>query len=903
MYMFYCQKILFSDIFLYIKKMNMIFRKLLTNGEIILIVTIALCTAINTENDTTGRYHLPDYIIPMDYDVNIRLDYKTNDVIGKCSILIHITRETENISMNLVTFAVMKIVLYDNSHSKKVYVPKYLFDNELNMFMIHFTKDPKFPKYLPAGKYTLILTYMSDINNNDKHFYKSLYSNRKLDNKVLNATGVDIMNTRQLFPYLDEMTFNYTLKISILHHKNYTILSSMPIQTTENDKHDMRWIHFKKSFMSIQYLKVVITTFTNISTSVGNFTFWNRKNITNHLKLVKCIAQQTLNFLKHENNIDKTPKIDYVTFWDSQHNSTETWGLILQREADIHVEQSDSVGHKLKVARLITHQMITFWYNDVLLWSKTGFATLLATYILYQIPPNYDIMNFFIAETQRESFHFDTASNTNETNSLSYHLDHVKPSNIWRMLYHLITPDMFWTGIRTYVNNKQYNQTNDLWNIVQTIIPNNSTAFIVKRLISVWIAEKYPVLYVTRNHLSNNIIFRYLTLDFDEDAEHLSAFVTYTTKSEINFHDIFTNKSFWLSPQKSKKLEQEFDKNDWIIVNLQQTGYYRVNYNTENWLNLAQYMNSVNYVDIHVLNRAQIIDDAFYFLTHRQLDYITFWEISAFLSREMNYVAWYPMFKAFEHMSVIVSIKNTDPLKEKMEKILSGVLNQIGYVSKLHENKFKKCLREEAVKWACIIGNKKCREVANEQMTRDLYFESATFVTQSEWKRWMYCNGLVSAEKSIWYAVWYKWTETLDDTKILEYLTCSEDPLVVSNYIQVISDDNDLLQRNNTRAHIFLLTVARHASNDTVCNFILQNLNKNILMFTSNTQADIIATLIVIITHQHAVEQLTKVLEFAKVNLREERLVDAVQKKIKNRRVEYVRKVGNLGLIGVRRFK
>ncbi|XP_067216213.1 thyrotropin-releasing hormone-degrading ectoenzyme-like isoform X2 [Linepithema humile] len=766
--------------------MNIIFRKLLTNGEIMLIATIAICTAINTENDTTGRYHLPDYIIPLHYNVNIKFDYKINYVIGKCSILIHITRETKNISMHLVTFAVIKIVLYDTHHSKKVYVPKYLFNNELNMFMIHFTKDPKFPKYLPAGIYTLILTYMRDIKNNEKHFYKSLYSNRKLDNKLLNATGVDVKTARQLFPCWDKRTFNATYKISIKHHKNYTALSNMPIQTTENDKHDMMWTHFEKSpSMSIQHLKVVIITSTNISTSVENVTFWSTRNVTNHLKFAICIAQQVLHFLKHENNIEKITKIDYIVLWDTQKDITEPWTLILQREADIHVEDLDSVGYKLKVARLITNHIVSLWYNDVLLWSKTGFATLLATYILYQIPTNYDIINLFITETQRESFLFDTASDAIKTNSLSYHLNHVKPSNIWRMLHRLITPDMFWTGIRTYVNNKQYNQTNDLWNMMQTIIPNNSTAFIVNRLISVWIAEKYPVLYVTRNYLSNNTIFRYLTLDFDEDTEHLSAFVTYTTKSEINFHDIFANKSFWLSPQKPKGLKQKFDKNDWIIVNLQQTGYYRVNYNTENWLNLAQYMNSVKYVDIHVLNRAQIIDDAFYFLTRRQLDYITFWEISAFLSREINYVAWYPMFKAFEYMSVIVSIKNTDPLKEKMEKILSGVLYQIGYVSKPYENKFVKCLREEAVKWACIIGNKKCRKVANEQMTRDLHSD-ATSVTQSEWKGWMYCNGLVSANKSIWYAVWYKWTGTLDDTKILEYLTCSEDPLVVSNYIQTI---------------------------------------------------------------------------------------------------------------------
>ncbi|XP_067216462.1 thyrotropin-releasing hormone-degrading ectoenzyme-like [Linepithema humile] len=886
----------------------MIFRKLLTNGEVMLIVTIALCTAIDPENDTAVHYHLSDLtpvITPLHYDAKIRFSYKTNDIIGECNITIYIDRQTENISMHPVTFAIFKIDLYKDLQNEKIYIPNYSFIYERSMLMIDFTNTPKLPKFLSPGRYTLIMVYMRHINNDKKYISAFSYSNKTPDN-ILNATGVDVMTAQQLFPCWDEIAFNATYKISIKHHKNYTALSNMLVQTTENDdKRDMMWTHFEKSpSIFIRHIKVVITSFTslsNIHTSVANITFWGKKNVINRLKLAKCIAPQVLQFLKSENTVDKLPKIDYVAFWDSQHNTTETWGLILHREADVIYDgKSDSVGHKLKVARLITNQIVSFWYNDVLLWSKRGFITFLTTYILRQIFSDYDIMNLFIVVTQRESFLFDISSNKNTKSSLIYLADHIKSSNIWRMLYHSITPNMFWTGIRTYVNNKQYNQTNDLWNMMQTIIPNNSTTFIVNRLISVWIAEKYPVLYVAQNYLSNNTIFRLFTLDFDEDTEHLSAFVTYTTKSEINFHDIFANKSFWLSPQKPKVLV--FDKNDWIIVNLQQTGYYRVNYDTENWLNLAQYMNSVKYVDIHVLNRAQIIDDAFYFLTRKQLNYVTFWEISAFLSREMNYVAWYPMFKAFEYMSVIVSIKNTDPLKEKMDKILSGVLYQIGYVSKPYENKLIKCLREEAVKWACIIGNKKCREVANEQMTRDLYSESGISVTQSEWKGWMYCNGLLSANKSIWHAVRKKWTATPNDIKFLEYLTCSENPVVIFNYLMLNSINEFLLQHNNTRAYIFLLTVARHARKDIVCDFILQNLDDNTLMFISNTQAEIIAMFIVIITHQHAIEQLNKIPAFVKTKLKEKRLVDAVERKIKKRIDEYGKQVKNYGLFGLSRF-
>ncbi|EFN69402.1 Aminopeptidase N, partial [Camponotus floridanus] len=80
---------------------------------------------------------------------------------------------------------------------------------------------------------------------------------------------------------------------------------------------------------------------------------------------------------------------------------------------------------------------------------------------------------------------------------------------------------------------------------------------------------------------------------------------------------------------------------------------YRINYDIENWRRIASYLNSENYMNIHVLNRAQIIDDAFHLMVTGQLNSTVFWNITNYLLREKNYVAWYPMFKALEYLSNI----------------------------------------------------------------------------------------------------------------------------------------------------------------------------------------------------------------------------------------------------------
>jgi len=73
------------------------------------------------------------------------------------------------------------------------------------------------------------------------------------------------------------------------------------------------------------------------------------------------------------------------------------------------------------------------------------------------------------------------------------------------------------------------------------------------------------------------------------------------------------------------------------------------------WRRIIRYLNSEDYVNIHVLNRAQIIDDLFYFAMEKKSNLSLFWELKKYLSRETDYVAWYPVIKVFEYLSTFIS--------------------------------------------------------------------------------------------------------------------------------------------------------------------------------------------------------------------------------------------------------
>lgn len=68
-------------------------------------------------------------------------------------------------------------------------------------------------------------------------------------------------------------------------------------------------------------------------------------------------------------------------------------------------------------------------------------------------------------------------------------------------------------------------------------------------------------------------------------------------------------------------------------------GFYRVNYDANNWKLLADQLRTDPDV-IHVNNRAQLIDDAFHLAKDGYLEYSTALGLSQYLSKERKYAPW-----------------------------------------------------------------------------------------------------------------------------------------------------------------------------------------------------------------------------------------------------------------------
>jgi aminopeptidase N len=116
--------------------------------------------------------------------------------------------------------------------------------------------------------------------------------------------------------------------------------------------------------------------------------------------------------------------------------------------------------------------------------------------------------------------------------------------------------------------------------------------------------------------------------------------INYVTAASADFSDPKFTHYFVNGTSELQIVDSSHANADWFIFNKQQIGYYRVNYEDSNWRALTTALKSSDFETIHILNRVQIIDDAFALAAAGYIDYDIPYEIVMYLMHETNFFAW-----------------------------------------------------------------------------------------------------------------------------------------------------------------------------------------------------------------------------------------------------------------------
>lgn len=86
-------------------------------------------------------------------------------------------------------------------------------------------------------------------------------------------------------------------------------------------------------------------------------------------------------------------------------------------------------------------------------------------------------------------------------------------------------------------------------------------------------------------------------------------------------------------------------------MNKQFAGYFRTNYDEENWKLIASYLDSDNFDKIPPLTRAGLLNDAFILARAGRLKYSVALELTKYLHRETDYIPLKSLFNEFTNFN------------------------------------------------------------------------------------------------------------------------------------------------------------------------------------------------------------------------------------------------------------
>ncbi|XP_052753551.1 aminopeptidase N [Galleria mellonella] len=810
----------------------------------------------NTTEDvpTITDVRLPTNIKPDRYYIKLTPYIYEGDFTfdGETSIVLTVKNDTQQVTFHGVELKFHNIELFEKSEGRALKITRRTEDVPRQFHILSLAET------LKAGQqYVLNITYTGILNDNLHGFYRSSYEEKNVT-KWIAVTQFQATDARRAFPCWDEPALKARFTISIARPANMTSVSNMNIVRRENHStlSDYVWDHYAESLpMSTYLVAFAVTDFGYKSDQ--NFTVWARKEALPSAEYALDIGPKILRFLEDYYKITfPLPKIDMVALPDFKAGAMENWGLLTFREIAMLYESGTSpTTAKARVAAVVAHEIAHQWFGNLVtpawwsdIWLNEGFASYVEYVAVDAVENTWKLMEVFVLNEVQSVFKLDALTsshqisvevgNPEEIGAIFDKISYGKGSAILRMMNHFLTDDVFNAGITDYLNAKKFGdaEQRDLWSAL-TNAARRKGAFDadVAVVMDSWTLQTgFPVLTITRNYSTGVIQFRqerFVLINSTSEEQKLPVWwipVSYTTASEKDFKS--TRPKLWLRGERSIEVDNiTVGRDDWFIANIQQTGFYRINYDAYNWQMLVKVLNDpLRFEDIHPINRAQIVDDAMNLALSGRLDYRTALDITSYLIHERSYVPWKAGLVALGYIDTMLS-KGAYYLEYKryVLHLLTGAVKDLGWEVTANESVVRAQHRVDLLSTACHLEHMDCMEHAvrmyNSWMMSanpDAYNEIHADVRST-----VYCVGVQVGGAREWRFAWERFRVASAPSErelLLSVLGCTRAPYLLYRYLE-LSLRNDSGIRKQDTVRVFSAVAGSAIGQPIAFNFVRAN--------------------------------------------------------------------------------
>uniref|UniRef100_A0A182M2A6 Aminopeptidase n=1 Tax=Anopheles culicifacies TaxID=139723 RepID=A0A182M2A6_9DIPT len=798
------------------------------------------------------RYRLPDYIVPTHYKLFLDTQVHTGNRSYSGSVDIHldVQRQTKTIYVHNRGLRITSNELYFSDSAANITFLETLrytedLEREFTIFAIR--------RAIAPAEYILRLEFEGQLRTDDDGFYMSSYRDANGTRRYLASTQFQAISARSAFPCLDEPALKATFSVEIKHHPSYQAVSNMPIYAIAGDLDGNVFSFFETTPpMSAYLLAFMVSDFLYIEDAEADQRVYARPNAIDQAQYALDAGILIMDAFDEYLGLpysDFMPKVDQVGLTQFSAGAMENWGLCKYREEYLLYEPGvTTFRSQTTITTIIAHEYAHQWFGNVVtnkwwsyLWLNEGFATLYEFMAADMAYPERQYRDLFNVQVLQRVLITDAAESTRPMTfsrgatfgailSLFDSIAYSKAGSILKMFGQVLSPPVWRDMIRLYVERNLLGSvgTDEFVDAMEEvtdgmdILPEDISA---ERFVTSWVEQAgFPVLELRRSYRGELILTQdrfYANKIVNDDPTIWM--IPYTIIEQGDSLEAPPQWQ-WLST-KAVRVPSTTPDDEWVLANVNQTGFYRVNYDPSNWYMLIQALvEDTNSIPMH--SRSQLVDDAFNLARSNRLDLEITLELMKYLRYEREYPPWESGNRALTYFYNRMR-GQSDYVRYQLfvDTLIGDVLQTLDVTTvQSDERLLDKYLRQVISTWACRMEIESCLTDTRTALEREVNGEEPVHPDVSEV---VYCYGLRTATTSAFQYLYGK-LERSDNrgerSMLINALGCTNDTEQLEAYLlTAIGGELQVDFDMEERYYILTSVLVSRKGVDALVDFLMDN--------------------------------------------------------------------------------
>ena len=596
---------------------------------------------------------LPDNVNPRKYRMTLQPDLGTFTFKGEQTIDIEIAVPTARIQLNAAELEISTVTYRGNGSS--IPVRSIALDEDTETATLDFGQT------LAQGPAQLDMKFTGILNDRLVGFYRSEYQDTEGETRYLATTQFEATDARRAFPCWDEPAQKAVFDVTLVFDDNLQAVSNTPIVDESTPGPGLRSVHFGETpIMSTYLLAFVVGDLVSIDADAEdgtNIGVWTTRGKEDQAGFALDTSVKLLSFFNDYFGIPyPLPKLDHLAIPDFAAGAMENWGCITYRETALLVDpENSSAGTRQRVAEVVAHEMAHMWFGDLVtmewwddLWLNESFASWMGTKAVDWLFPEWEMWTQFVNMDTNRALSLDGLKNSHpieqevknpaEVSQLFDAISYSKGGSVLRMLENFLGPETFRGGLYRYLKANEYGnaRTQDLWAALE-----EESSLPVTSIMDSWVKQMgYPVLRVEAARTPGDVqvslfqerfVYDRLLGDEEPNPEVWQVPVRISGPGSALAATVMDEKEAVIA------LPVPSPADNWFKVNAGQTGFYRVNYTSDDWERLAP---AISTQQIPATDRLGIQNDAYALSRGSLLPITQFLELAGSYAGETDASVW-----------------------------------------------------------------------------------------------------------------------------------------------------------------------------------------------------------------------------------------------------------------------